>query len=33
MQSFFSTMKCELDLDDYRDTLIAPRWPKRDLAF
>ena len=33
MESFFSTMKLERDLDDNRDTLISPQQLQRDLAF
>ena len=33
MESFFSTLKLELDLDDNRDTLISPQQLQRDLAF
>jgi putative transposase len=33
VESFFSTLKVELDLDDNRDTLISPQQLQRDLAF
>jgi putative transposase len=33
VESFFSTLKLELDLDDNRDTLISPQQLQRDLAF
>ena len=33
VESFFSTLKLELDLDDDRDVLISPQQLKRDLAF
>ena len=33
VESFFSTMKLELDLDDNREALISPRQLQRDLAF
>jgi putative transposase len=33
VESFFSTLKLELDLDDHRDTLISPQQLQRDLAF
>jgi transposase InsO family protein len=33
VESFFSTMKLELDLDDNRDVLISPQQLQRDLAF
>ena len=33
VESFFSTLKLELDLDDNREVLIKPWHPKRDLAF
>ena len=32
VESFFSTLKLELDLDDSRDTLISPQQLQRDLA-
>jgi transposase InsO family protein len=33
VESFFSTLKLELDLDDDRDVLISPQQLQRDLAF
>jgi transposase InsO family protein len=33
VESFFSTLKLELDLDDSRDVLISPQQLQRDLAF
>jgi transposase InsO family protein len=33
VESFFSTLKLELDLDDNQDTLISPQKLQRDLAF
>ena len=33
VESFFSTLKLELNLDDDRDILIAPQQLQRDLAF
>ena len=33
VESFFSTLKLELYLDDSRDTLISPQQLQRDLAF
>ena len=33
VESFFSTMKLELGLDDNRDALISPQQLQRDLAF
>ena len=33
VESFFSTLKLELDLDDNREELISPRQLQRDLAF
>ena len=33
VESFFSTMKLELDLDDHREALISPQQLQRDLAF
>jgi transposase InsO family protein len=33
VESFFSTLKVELDLDDNRDTLISPQQLQRDLVF
>ncbi len=33
VESFFSTLKLELDLDDNQDTLISPQRLQRDLAF
>ena len=33
VESFFSTLQLELDLDDSRDTLISPQQLQRDLAF
>jgi transposase InsO family protein len=33
VESFFSTMKLELDLDNNREALISPRQLQRDLAF
>jgi transposase InsO family protein len=33
VESFFSTLKLELDLDDNRETLISPQQLQRDLAF
>jgi transposase InsO family protein len=33
VESFFSTLKLELDLDDNRETLISPQRLQRDLAF
>ena len=33
VESFFSTLKLELDLDDDRDVLISPQQLRRDLAF
>ncbi len=33
VESFFSTLKLELDLDDDRDDLVAPQQLQRDLAF
>ena len=33
VESFFSTLKLELDLDDERDVLISPQQLLRDLAF
>lgn len=33
VESFFSTLKLELDLDDNRDTVISPQQQQRDLAF
>ncbi|WP_370593444.1 transposase [Synechococcus sp. BSF8S] len=33
VESFFSTMKLELDLDDNREVLISPQQLQRDLAF
>ena len=33
VESFFSTLKLELDLDDERDVLISPQQLQRDLAF
>lgn len=33
VESFFSTLKLELGLDDNRDTLISPQQLQRDLAF
>jgi putative transposase len=33
VESFFSTIKLELNLDDYREVLITPQQLQRDLAF
>ncbi|SBO44315.1 IS3 element protein InsF (fragment) [Cyanobium sp. NIES-981] len=33
VESFFSTLKLELDLDDHREALISPQQLQRDLAF
>ena len=33
VESFFSTLKLELDLDNNRDTLISPHQLQQDLAF
>jgi putative transposase len=33
VESFFSTLKLELDLDDDREVLISPQQLQRDLAF
>lgn len=33
VDSFFSTLKLMLDLDDHRDALISPQQLQRDLAF
>lgn len=33
VESLFSTMKLELDLDDNRDSLISPQQLQRDLPF
>lgn len=33
VQSFFSTLKLELALDDNRKELLDPKQPQRDLAF
>ncbi|MFM7551130.1 MAG: integrase core domain-containing protein [Cyanobacteriota bacterium] len=33
VESFFSTLKLELDLDDDRAVLISPQQLQRDLAF
>jgi transposase InsO family protein len=33
VESFFSTLKLELDLDDDREALISPQQLQRDLAF
>ena len=33
VESFFSTLKLELDLDDNREQLITPQQLQRDLAF
>jgi transposase InsO family protein len=33
VESFFSTLKLELDLDDNREVLISPQQLQRDLAF
>jgi putative transposase len=33
VESFFSTLKLELNLDDNRDVLISPQQLQRDLAF
>jgi putative transposase len=33
VQSFFSTLKLELNLDDNRGVLISPQQLQRDLAF
>ncbi|MFY8150438.1 MAG: integrase core domain-containing protein [Prochlorococcaceae cyanobacterium] len=33
MESFFSTLKLELDLDDDRDVLLTPQQLQSDLAF
>lgn len=33
VESFFSTLKLELSLDDHREVLISPQQLQRDLAF